>query len=149
MSTQFLMWDKFKDMKKLSQVQREHLSTLLSQLLSSKAMSLSVLKVRITLRLPPPLVIFPQPLIDVQKLPCMLQVFFSKIIIIIVISWLRSHEKGWYSIFFFQNHFIFSSKIQNFLKLTDCCTCTCTLCLFEQYIAMCMSLISRVLIFSY
>lgn len=45
MSTQFLMWDKFKDMKKLSQVQREHLSTLLSQLLSSKAMSLSVLKV--------------------------------------------------------------------------------------------------------
>ena len=46
MSTQFLMWDKFKDMKKLSQTQREHLSRLLSQLLSSKAMSLSVLKVR-------------------------------------------------------------------------------------------------------
>nr|XP_022293995.1 nucleolar MIF4G domain-containing protein 1-like isoform X1 [Crassostrea virginica] len=45
MSTQFLMWDKFKDMKKLSQTQREHLSRLLSQLLSSKAMSLSVLKV--------------------------------------------------------------------------------------------------------
>ncbi|XP_061195672.1 nucleolar MIF4G domain-containing protein 1-like [Saccostrea echinata] len=45
MSTQFLMWDKFKDMKKLSQLQREHLSQLLSQLLSTKAMSLSVLKV--------------------------------------------------------------------------------------------------------
>lgn len=52
MSTQFLMWDKFKDMKKLSQTQREHLSRLLSQLLSSKAMSLSVLKVRF--RPPPP-----------------------------------------------------------------------------------------------
>ncbi|XP_056015685.1 nucleolar MIF4G domain-containing protein 1-like [Ostrea edulis] len=45
MSTQFLMWDRFKDMKKVSQIQRDHLSQLLSQLLSSKAMSLSVLKV--------------------------------------------------------------------------------------------------------
>lgn len=76
MSTQFLMWDKFKDMKKLSQVQREHLSTLLSQLLSSKAMSLSVLKVRITLvillRTPSssPLVIFPQSLRQFLKITC-------------------------------------------------------------------------------
>lgn len=76
MSTQFLMWDKFKDMKKLSQVQREHLSTLLSQLLSSKAMSLSVLKVRITLIILPhtpsssPLVIFPQPFRQFLKITC-------------------------------------------------------------------------------
>jgi nucleolar MIF4G domain-containing protein 1 len=46
MTFQFLLWDKFKEMSHQSEQSRHHLGKIVTHLLTTKAISLSVLKVK-------------------------------------------------------------------------------------------------------